>query len=49
MKTVPIYTQRFKEAGDRFTQKVGDTLHGVGVRGVERMSEKYKSRVGNRT
>jgi hypothetical protein len=44
MKTNPIYSGSKKPA-----QKVEDTLHRVGVRGVERMSEKYKSRVGNRT
>lgn len=32
----PVYAQRFKEAGDKFTQKVEDTLHLVGVHGVER-------------
>ena len=32
----PTYPQRFKEAGDKFTQKVEDTLHLVGVHGVER-------------
>ena len=36
MKSDPSYPQRFKEAGDRFTQKVEDTLHLVGVHGVER-------------
>jgi hypothetical protein len=30
------YAKRFREAGDRFTQKVEDTLHLVGVHGVER-------------
>jgi hypothetical protein len=36
MKSDPSYPQRFKEAGDKFTQKVEDTLHLVGVHGVER-------------
>src|ERR1035438_164944 len=32
----PTYPQRFKEASDKFTQKVEDTLHLVGVHGIER-------------
>ena len=36
MKSDPSYPQRFKEAGDKFTQRVEDTLHLVGVHGVER-------------
>jgi hypothetical protein len=32
----PTYARRFKEAGDKFTQKVEDTLHLVGVHGIER-------------
>jgi hypothetical protein len=30
------YPQRFKEASDKFTEKVEDTLHLVGAQGVER-------------
>jgi len=30
----PTYARRFKEAGDKFTQKVEDTLHLVGVHGL---------------
>ena len=36
MKSDPTYPQRFKEAGDKYTQLVEDTLHLVGVHGVER-------------
>ena len=36
MKSDPSYPQRFKEASDKFTQKVEDTLHLVGVHGIER-------------
>ena len=36
MRSDPTCPQRFKEAGDKFTQKVEDTLHLVGVHGVER-------------
>jgi lipoate-protein ligase A len=36
MKTDPTYPQRFTDACDKFTQKVEDTLHLVGVHGVER-------------
>jgi hypothetical protein len=36
MKSDPTYPRRFKEAGDKFTQMVEDTLHQVGVHGVER-------------
>ena len=32
----PTYPQRFKEAGDKLTQKIEDILHLVGMHGVGR-------------